>query len=155
MHKTVLLAALKHKPLHLYGLPKIYEADIPLRPIVSSGGSPSYALPDFLHKILSPVAGNTDSFLKNSKHFIKLTQEMNLRNEDYLVSFDVSLFTKIPVEEVLHAIRNRLNPNSSFPEHSPLQVEDIMELLDFCLTTTYFQFENKFYQQKEGMAMGN
>jgi hypothetical protein len=30
-----------------------------------------------------------------------------------------------------------------------------MELLYVCLTTTYFQFEDKFYQQKDGMAMGN
>jgi hypothetical protein len=30
-----------------------------------------------------------------------------------------------------------------------------MELLDICLTTTYFQFEDKFRQQKEGMEMGD
>jgi hypothetical protein len=36
-----------------------------------------------------------------------------------------------------------------------LHIEDVIELLDICLTTTYFQFEDKFYQQKEGMAMGN
>jgi hypothetical protein len=30
-----------------------------------------------------------------------------------------------------------------------------MELWDTCLTTTYFQFEDKFYQQKQGMAVGN
>jgi hypothetical protein len=30
-----------------------------------------------------------------------------------------------------------------------------MELLDICLKSTYFQFDNKFYQQKEGMVMGN
>jgi hypothetical protein len=30
-----------------------------------------------------------------------------------------------------------------------------MDLLDICLTTTYFQFEDKFYQQKEGMEVGN
>jgi hypothetical protein len=36
-----------------------------------------------------------------------------------------------------------------------LQVEDVMELLGICLTTTYFQIEDKFYQQKEGMAVGN
>jgi hypothetical protein len=29
-----------------------------------------------------------------------------------------------------------------------------MELLDICLTTTYFQFDDKFYRQKEVMAMG-
>jgi hypothetical protein len=36
-----------------------------------------------------------------------------------------------------------------------LEVADIMELLNSCLTTMYFQFEDKFYQQKGGMAMGN
>jgi hypothetical protein len=30
-----------------------------------------------------------------------------------------------------------------------------VELLDIYVATTYFQFEDKFYQQKEGMAMGN
>jgi hypothetical protein len=29
-----------------------------------------------------------------------------------------------------------------------------MELLDICLTT-YFQFEDKFCQKKDGMTMGN
>jgi hypothetical protein len=36
----------------------------------------------------------------------------------------------------------------SFPKRSPLQAEDAMELLDICLTITYFQFEDKVYQQK-------
>jgi hypothetical protein len=76
-HKTVLPVALKRKltpyhskPPHLYGLPKIHKPDIPLRPIVSSIDSPCYALSEFLHKILSPLAGNTGSFVKNSEHFI-------------------------------------------------------------------------------------
>jgi hypothetical protein len=43
----------------------------------------------------------------------------------------------------------------SFPEYSPLQAEDVMKLLDICLTTTHFQYEDKFYQQKEGMVKGN
>jgi hypothetical protein len=59
------------------------------------------------------------------------------------------------VEEVLQVIRNRLNTDTSFPGRSPLQVKDVIELLDICLTITYFQFEDRFYQQKEGMAMGN
>jgi hypothetical protein len=93
--------------------------------------------------------------MKSLEHFIKLIHEINLQNEDYFVSFDVSLFTNIPVEEVLRVTRNRPNMDGSFPERSSFQVEDIMELLDICLTTTYFWFEDKFYQQKEGMAMRN
>jgi hypothetical protein len=108
-HKTVLPVALKCKLTpyhskypHLYGLPKIHKPDIPLRPIVSSIDSPSYGLAEFLHKILSPLAGNTSSFMKNSEHFITLIKDINLQNKDYLVSFHVvSLFTNVPVEEVL------------------------------------------------------
>jgi hypothetical protein len=42
--------------------------------------------------------------------------------------------------------------NLSFPGRLPLQFEEVMELLGICLTITYFQFEPKFYQEKEGMA---
>jgi hypothetical protein len=76
---------------------------------------------------------------------IVLIYQQKLQNENYLVSFDVSLFTNVPVEEVLQIMRNRLSTDSSFPERSPLQFEVVMELLDICLKTTYFQFHDKFY----------
>jgi hypothetical protein len=140
-HKTVLLFALKRKltpyhskPPHLYGLPKVHKPDIPLRPIVSSIDSPCYALSEFLHKILTPLVDNTDSFVKNTELLIKSIKDFNLQSEDCLVSFDVvSLFTNVPVEQVLQVIKNRLNTDSSFPERSPLQAVDVMELLDLCL----------------------
>jgi hypothetical protein len=34
-----------------------------------------------------------------------------------------------------------------------LQVEAIMELLQVCLRKTYFQVDDKFFQQKDGMDM--
>jgi hypothetical protein len=43
----------------------------------------------------------------------------------------------------------------SLPEHSSIQVDDIVELLDICLTTIYFQFEDEFHQKKDGISMGN
>jgi hypothetical protein len=65
-HKTALPTGLKHKltpyhnrPPHLYGLPKIHKPDIPLRPIVCP-------IAGFLYKILSPLAGKSESFVKNS-----------------------------------------------------------------------------------------
>jgi hypothetical protein len=91
---------------------------------------------------------------KASEHFIELMKDINLQNEDYLVSSDISLFTNVPVEEVF-AIRNILGMAPSLHECSRLQVEDLMELLDICLKTMYLQFEDKFYQQKECMAMGS
>jgi hypothetical protein len=144
-YKTVLPTEVKRKltpyhskPPHLYGLPKIHKPDIPLRPIVSSIGSPYYALAGFLHKILSPVAGRSESFVKNSGHFIQLLKPVNLQRQDTLVSFDVvSLFTNVPVDEALQVIRNKIENDNTLAERSILKVEAIMELLDVCLRTTY------------------
>jgi predicted GIY-YIG superfamily endonuclease len=123
---------------------------------VSSIGSPCYALSGFLHKILSPLAGRSDSFVKNSGHFIELLKCVNLHRQDTLVSFDVvSLFTNVPVDEALQVIRSRLEDDNTLAERSVLEVEAVMELLEVCLRTTYFQVDDGFYQQKEGMAMGN
>ena len=40
-------------------------------------------------------------------------------------------------------------------EAEKLKTEDVIQLLDFCLSTTYFVFREKFYQQKDGCAMGS
>jgi hypothetical protein len=79
-----------------------------------------------------------------------------LQSSHTLVSFDVvSLFTNVPVDEALQVIRNKLYNDDTLAELSVLQVEAIMELLEVCLRTTYFQGDDKFFQQKDCMAMGS
>ena len=51
-------------PPLLYGLPKILKDGIPLRPTVSCIGAPSYHLSKYIVKLLSPLAGKTDSYVK-------------------------------------------------------------------------------------------
>jgi hypothetical protein len=77
--KTTLSTGRKHKltpyhnrPPHLCGLPNVLKPDIPLRHIMSSDGSQCCTLPGFLHKVVSPLAGKSGSFVKNSYHFIQL-----------------------------------------------------------------------------------
>jgi hypothetical protein len=137
-HKTGILIYLKQKLIpdytkhpHLYGLPKTHKQDVPLRPIVSSIGSPCYALGGFLQQIQSPLAGKSESFLKNSFHFVQLLKAVNLQCSDTLVSFDVSLFTDVPVEEALPVIREMLHNDRTLAERSTIQVDD-MELLEVC-----------------------
>jgi hypothetical protein len=95
-HKNITLIDLKckltpyhSKRPHTYSLPTIHKPDIPLRHIVSSIGSPCYALAGFLHKILSPITSKSESFMKNSDHFTQLVKFVNLQNKDIPVSFDV------------------------------------------------------------------
>jgi hypothetical protein len=108
-----------HRKLpHLYGIPMIHKLDIPLRPTASSNYSPCYVLAEFLHKILSCLTSDTDFLMRNAEGFIKLVWETNRQNEDCLVNFDVNLFTHVPLEEVLQVIRNRLDMDPYFLEHS-------------------------------------
>ena len=36
-----------------------------------------------------------------------------------------------------------------------MQVEQIISLLEFCLRATYFQFQDSFFKQLQGAAMGS
>jgi hypothetical protein len=74
---------------------------------VSSVGSPCYALAGFLRKMLSPLAGKSETFIKNLGHFVQLLKSVNLQSLDTFISFHVvSLFTNVPVDVALQVIRN-------------------------------------------------
>ena len=74
--------------------------------------------------------------------------------DDYkLVSFDVkSLFTSIPLQLALHCTETAIQQSTV---KLPLPTEDIMDLLNICLTSTYFQYNSKHYKQLHGTAMGS
>ncbi len=79
-----------------------------------------------------------------------------LEEDEVFVSHDViSLFTKVPIEKALQIIREKLEKDKSWREKTNLTVDDIIELLEFILTTTYFSFDGELYQQKFGTAMGS
>ncbi|XP_018328756.1 uncharacterized protein LOC108739373 [Agrilus planipennis] len=83
----------------------------------------------------------SDSFVKDSTHFIERLETLNLQPGDMLVSFDVVyLFTMVPVKEALEYIRQ------IFPE-------DITALFRLVLTTTYLQWNNTFYEQADRFTM--
>ena len=69
---------------------KIHKPETPLRPIVSAIGSPTYNLAKFaiVTSIISPLAGTTSSFVKNSKHFIETISEESVNRDKVMVSFD-------------------------------------------------------------------
>jgi hypothetical protein len=144
-HNTALPTDPKHKlipynskPPPLHGLPKIHKHNIPLRPTVSSIGSPCYALAGFIHEILSPLAGKLASFVKNLGHFLQLLKSVNLLSLNILVSYNVvSLFTNVPIDEALQVIRNKLHNDDTLAERSVLQVKAIMELLEVCMLATH------------------
>jgi len=140
----------------LYCLPKIHKHDVPFRPIVDCTGSTGYNTSRYLADILGPLVGQTDSFVKNAQHIASDLISLELEEDDILVSHDVvSLFTNTPVKESLDIISTRLEQVSDWQDTTMLEKDDILELLEFVLTTTYFAFRGEIYRQKFGTAMGS
>jgi len=71
------------------------------------------------------------------------------------VSHDVvALFTNL-IPETLNYIRGELKNDVTLCNRTNLNVDDIMELLEFICSTTYFTFDGKIMKQKFGTAMGS
>ncbi|XP_069114482.1 uncharacterized protein [Argopecten irradians] len=66
-----------------------------------------------------------------------------------------ALFTSIPVQESVRIIRQTLEVDQTLAERTILSPQQITDLLEVCLSTTYSVVDGKFYQQTEGAAMGS
>lgn len=144
------------KPPHLYGLPKIHKDNIPLRPITSSRDAPTAELSRHLKDIIQPLVGKSNSFVKNSIHFVDILKTIDLGPTDIFVSFDVeSLYTNVPLEESLDIIRAKLSQDQTLADRTELPLDGVMELLELCLRNSYFQVKDRFYAQIDGLPMGS
>ena len=139
------------QPPKLYGLPKLHKPGIPMRPIVSFCGSPTYQLSKYLTTILQPLTDKSRRKLQSTENFIDAIKTVQIPDDYKLVSFDVkSLFTSIPLQLALHCTETAIQQSTI---KLPLPTEDIMDLLNICLTSTYFQYNGKHYKQLHGTAM--
>ncbi|XP_066289685.1 uncharacterized protein [Branchiostoma lanceolatum] len=140
----------------MYCTPKIHKPGYPLRPIVDYTGSIGYNTSRALADLLAPLVGKSVHHIKNSKHLAEEMSTILIEEDDMFLSHDVvSLFTNTPIPETLDIIRRRLQEDRDLKNRTNLQVDDILELLSFIVTTTYFSFRGNIYQQKFGTAMGS
>ena len=134
-------------PPKFYELPKI-QKNIPLRPIVSSIGSVSYGVAKELARIIKPLMGCSQHHVHNSKRFADEIKEIKLEEGEYITSYDITaLFTSIPVPSALDIIRRKLEQDADLPTRTNITPDNILELLGFCLSNTYFVFLEVFYKQ--------
>ena len=137
----------------LYGLPKLNKPNIPMRHIVSFCGSPTYLLSKHLTNILKPLTDESQHKLQSTDNFTDAIKTVQIPDDHKLVSFDVkSLFTSIPLQLALDCTKTAINKS---PYQPPLPTDDLMDLLQFSLTSTYFQYNDKHYKQPHGTAMGS
>ena len=70
------------------------------------------------------------------------------------MSYDVkALFTSVPIKPALDVIEKFLKEDPSLQSRTSMSTQHTMDLLEFCMRSTYFTFRGKFYEQVEGAAM--
>ena len=124
----------------------------PYRPIVSCIGTIAEHISGFVDSILQPLLKKIPSYLKDTTHFIRnLSYIGTLAPGSILISMDVnSLYTNIPHADGVAACRAFLNKHSIQSDIAT----DIHILIDFILKHNTFTFNDKYYLQTNGTAMG-
>ena len=142
----------------MYGLPKTHKAGTPLRPILSKVGCFNHAFARWIGKRLEPLR-EAKSIARDSFTLDFLANPSLV--EGYFVSYDlVSLFTNIPLDQTIDIILDQLYPrNSGIPEKDQrfagMSKTIFKRSLDWCLRNNTFIFDQKYYVQTDGIAMGS
>lgn len=137
----------------LYGLIKNHKENVPIRPVVSHINSPCYKLARELTHIFRKITGFKSKYsIKNSVELSQKLKQISLPPNCTLVSFDVDdMFSNIPDKECISIISDIMDKcNVDITTHT-----DFIFLLNICTQQNYFQFDNKFYEQQQGLPMGS
>jgi len=130
-----------------YDHPKIRKKDSPLRPIDSSIGSVMYNTAMFSDKIWRLLVGLKGRHIINREDFVKTTRELKFlleRNSSHTI-------LRRCLRDAMPVVRAKLEDDRSLPERCPLDVPQLFTLLEMCLPSTYFTYQNEFYKQKQGV----
>ena len=148
------------RPRRFYLLPKIHKEPSkwtvpdqipPGRPIVSDCSSESYRIAEFIDYHLKSVSDKHPSYLKDSWDFLSKLKNIKIPKHAFLVTLDItSLYTNIQTEHGIESVKKmfRKYPSRARPS------EEIIELLKLNLENNDFLFNNNWYLQILGTAMG-
>ena len=111
----------------------------------------TYRLAKGLARILTPLSGQTKYTIMNSTKFMEWLREDCTGPEELMVSYYVtSLFTQVPIDEALKVVKARLTKDPTLVDRTSIPVPQLVELIALCLRSTYFQFQNNFFEQIDG-----
>ncbi|XP_062698654.1 uncharacterized protein LOC134284184 [Aedes albopictus] len=136
----------------IYGQPKAHKPGLPLRPVVPNVTAPSYNLSKYVGKILQQSLVSSYN-VQDSFTFCEFINGVTLPDNHVLISLDVkALFTSIPKPLVINSIIMRwdeIRPNTN------ICLDLFLEIVGFCIDSSYFKFDGQHYAQIFGTAMGN
>ena len=123
---------------------------------MSSIGTVTYTTAKELSRILKPLVGKSPHHIHNNQDFMEHLKGIQHGLDEVMVSYDVrALFTSVPIQPVLKIIEKLLKEDTGLQNRTTMSIKHIIDLPEFCLRSTYFTYQGKYYKQVEGAAMGS
>ena len=112
----------------------------------------SYQLTKYLAKLLSPLS-KSEHTLGNNIEFINNIKSEKVPTDHSFISFDVkSLFMNVPLDYTINIILKAIYDDNELYTKN-ISEKEMKELLLLCTKNVHFTFNNKIYQQCDGVAM--
>lgn len=140
---------------YFHGLPKLHKnkplPDLPFRPIIAGRPNQLQAkVSRVLTELLLPVIKMYKSILVNSLDLKKRIESKNCLKINFVSIDFVSLYTSIPLSKLYELIQAEIDN----PDINPALKTKVIKSLKFIFNNNFFMYNNEYYFQKDGIAMG-
>ena len=148
----------------LYLLPKIHKnppggTRFVGRPIISGCGAPTQQISKYMDFFLLPIVKQQSTYTRDSSQVLKRLNNLTMGQDNLLIALDiVSMYTNCPQKEAIDSVCDALEQAKSglytIPKPTRKHTQCLL-VLELILGANVFEFNNKFYRQKIGVAMGS
>ena len=123
------------------------------RPIFSGSGGPTEEISQLVDHFIGQIVPLSQSYIRDSTHLINILNRLTVQPGILLCTLHItSLYTNIPHDEGIQSTKEMLaihKPPDNLPHNSY-----IIDLLELALTNNHFEYNDKYYHQMSGTAMG-
>jgi len=146
---------LRHRMPQFYTTPKVHKSPWKTRPICSSVNSTLGYLSKWVDRQLQKVVHLCPGYLRDSKSLLTNLKQLGpLPSTAVLIVADaVSMYTNIDITHSIHSLKEWLHRHR--PELPPkFPTGMVIKATELIMTSNIFQFDNTFWHQQTGTAMG-
>ena len=135
-------------PPRMYGTVKAHkpEKEYPMRIVVSTIGTPSHGISEYLVNFIQQTLNKNETRIKNSTTFVNKAKIWNILPDEIQVSYDVvNLYPSVPLKEATNVILDILNQDADLKNYTKLNIIEIKTLIELCLSKCYFLWNNQIH----------
>ena len=116
--------------------------------------SPLHSLKKYVANILKAYKDDNNN-VKYSTTFFNYIRNVPIEDDEIIISFDVtSIYINIPIIDTLIIIKDYVNNDDQFTKKMTIYQDKFFDLVNLVLTSTCHIFNYQFYQETDGVAMG-